>query len=202
MPMRTCIATLIHSRARMHKASHHARPLQHSADCSECPMGEYQHKTGQSDCEECPVGKFADKMGCKICKDCSVWEYSDKPRSQTCKSCFAMATLFGFALPAQCSVIWIILGLLAGLIGLFVSVKFCDACSSCCATIITICKDKDTGGGGHSTFIIGDNCSSEEENDMPPMVPEIEMQTIKRTTTLNIMGDDSETDDDIIFDDE
>ena len=65
-----------------------------------------------------------------------------------------------------------------------------------------MCKDGDTGGGGgDTTIIMKDTYSSDEEDDMPPKVPQIELtKRVPRTNTLNLMGDGSDTDEEIFVD--
>merc|ERR1712048_601789 len=114
---------------------------------------------------------------------------------------FTIESAFGFAHPAQCVVIWLILGVIAGLITIAVSLKFCNAFGTCCAAVLEMCKGDNSGGNGDTTIIMGDTYSSDEEEDMPPKVPQIEMKKmVTRTNTLNLMGDDSETDEEIMVD--
>merc|ERR550537_239294 len=141
-------------------------------------------------------------MGSSSCSSCNIWEYTDKVGCNHCDNCFTIESAFGFAHLDQCIVIWLILGTIAGLITLAVSLKFCNACGTCFASIISMCKDGDTGGGGgDTTIIMKDTYSSDEEDDMPPKVPQIELaKRGPRTNTLNIMGDGSDTDEEIFVD--
>lgn len=176
-------------------------PSQHADNCSLCPEGRYQQLSGRTVCKKCPIAKFSDEEGAKSCKDCNIWEFAERPGETNCDNCFTIESAFGFAYPAQCIVIWVILGTLGGLIALAVSLKFCSACGSCCAAILTMCKGDGSSSQEGSTIIIKEGgYSSDEDEDLPPKVPEIEMKKVKKTNTLNIMGDGSESDEEIVYD--
>ena len=98
----------------------------HAHACDQCAEGKAQPEAGSAleHCPDCEVGFFADKKGMATCQSCGVSHYNDLARQESCLPCLTFEVTFGFDRPNQCSIVWIISGMLVGAVVLW--------CMCCC----------------------------------------------------------------------